>query len=505
VRLVIDGVLADMNDPRRSMTLPAPYAEADDAALVEGCVSGDEDAWRVLSERHGRLVDVVVVRVLDARVQGIVHGDEEVARRVFAELAREQAAPLRLWSGESRLRTYVAVVARHVATTFSQETTPTANLVASLPTPQSITLDEVAAVEPARAVTQALTRLSPNVIALVHLRLRGLDAESIAATLGVSRPGVEQSLERIAARLGEASGETVAGSADAWRLLLDVAPIAERVALAVRTEDDEAFRGVRSRAEATWRAVRQNSVFHVPVPRGPLCLDDRTVAGFVDGTLRGSARARIEGHVTTCERCIDEVALLAADLRALEPLRDAEKTPRDIALAAACLATTRFRAAEQLAERAAESAPLVARDLGRLAQLGRALEGGRAERASPSVSQLIATGLPSDEEAPLVALEALVAGEPETAARAIDDHTARTVLGARLRLLALAAATDPAAARSCAESAHGRPHADPGLAEDAAYVLALPEARLLPRELVVARLRDLLPEAVRFVLAQTRS
>jgi hypothetical protein len=36
-------------------------------------------------------------------------------------------------------------------------------------------------------------------------------------------------------------------------------------------------------------------------------------------------------------------------------------------------------------------------------------------------------------------------------------------------------------------------------------VLALPEARLLPRELVVARLRDLLPEAVRFVLAQTRS
>ncbi len=209
--------------------------------------------------------------------------------------------------------------------------------------------------------------------------------------------------------------------------------------------------------------------------------------------------------MTTCERCIDEVALLAADLRALEPLRDAEKSPRDIALAAACLATTRFRAAEQLAERAAESATLVARDLGRLAQLGRALEGGRAERASPSVSQLIATGLPSDEEAPLVALEALVAGDPDAAARAIDDHTARTVLGARLRLLALAAATDPAAARTCAESAHGRPHADPGLAEDAAYVLALPAARLLPRELVVARLRDLLPEAVRFVLAQARN
>lgn len=487
------------------MTLPAPYAEADDAALVEACVAGDEDGWRVLAERHGRLVDVVVVRVLDARIQANIHGDDEVTRRVFAELARDQAAPLRLWSGESRLRSYLAIVARHVAGAFSQETTPTANLVASMPTPLALSLDEAAVAAPVKAVTSALARLSPNVVALVHLRLRGLDAEAIAATLGVSRPGVEQSLERIAVRLGEVHGEAVAGAIDAWRLLLDVAPIAERVALAVRTEDDNEFRRVRSLAEATWRGVRETIGFRVPVPRGPLCLDDRTVAGFVDGTLRGSGRARVEGHVTTCERCIDEVATLAADLRALEALRDAEWAPRDVALAAACLATTRFRAAEQLADRAGESAPIIARDLGRLAQLGRALEGGRAERASPSVSRLIVTGLPSDEEAPLMALEALVAGEAEAAARAIDDHIARTLLGARLRLLALAASPDPTATRAYAESLLSRPHRDPGLAEDTAYVLALPLGRMLPRELVVARLRDLLPEAVRFVLTQSRT
>ena len=50
------------------MSMPAPYAEADDKGLVEGCVAGDEDAWRVLSERHGRLVDVVIARVIDERI-----------------------------------------------------------------------------------------------------------------------------------------------------------------------------------------------------------------------------------------------------------------------------------------------------------------------------------------------------------------------------------------------------------------------------------------------------
>ena len=487
------------------MTLPAPYAEADDVVLVDGCVAGDEDARRVLVERHGRLVEVVVVRVLDARIQANIHGDEEVAQRVFRELARDQAAPLRLWSNESRLRSYLAVVARHVATAFSQETTPTVHLVAEQRIPLVITREERAAEEPAKALVQALARLSPNVVALVHLRLRGLDVEAIAATLGVSRPGVEQSLERIAARLSEVGGDPLDGSVEAWRNLLDVAPIAERVALAIRTEDDEVFRGVRAHAEAIWRGVRQNAMYRAPVARGALCLDARTVAGFVDGTLRGSGRARVEGHVTTCERCIDEVAVLAADLRALDVLRDAEWAPRDIALSAACIATASFRAAEQLAERAVEVAPRTARDLIRLAQLGSALVGGRAERTSPSVSQIIPTRLPSDEEAPLIALELLVAGEPETAAHAIDDHTARSVLGARLRLLALAASTDPVAARRAAESALGRPHTDPGLADDAAYVLALPAGRMLPRELSVARLRDMLPEAVRFVLTASRA
>lgn len=486
------------------MTLPPPYAEADDAALAEACVTGDEDAWRVLAERHGRLVDVVVVRVLDARIQANLIGIEDVSQRVFAELARDHAGPLRRWSGESRLRSYLAVIARQLATAFSHETTPTANLLSALPAPSALSLDEATVADTAKAVTQTLARLSPNVVALVRLRLQGLDAEAVGATLGISKQTVEQSLERVAVRLGMVCGDTAAGSAEAWRLLLDVASVAERATLAVLTEDDADFRRVRALAEAIWRGVRARSAFSVPVPRGPLCLDARGVAGFVDGTLRGAARARIEGHVTTCERCIDEVALLAADLRALEPLRDADWAPREVALAAACLSTGRYRAAEQLAQRAADASPQAARDLTRLAQLGQSLERGRAERASPSVSQLIPTGMPSDEEAPLMALEALVSGDSEAAARAIDDHAARTVLGARLRLLALAASPDPSAASRYAKSVQERPHQDPSLAEDAAYVLALPAGRMLPRELLVTRLRDLLPEAVRLVLAQAR-
>ena len=135
------------------MTLPPPYAEADDAALAEACVTGDEDAWRVLAERHGRLVDVVVVRVLDARIQANLIGIEDVSQRVFAELARDHAGPLRRWSGESRLRSYLAVIARQLATAFSHETTPTANLLSALPAPSALPLDDATVAETAKAVT----------------------------------------------------------------------------------------------------------------------------------------------------------------------------------------------------------------------------------------------------------------------------------------------------------------------------------------------------------------
>lgn len=483
------------------MSLPAPYAEADDKALTEGCVSGDEDAWKVLAERHGRLIDVAIARVIDERRQGALADVPPVHARVMDALRKEQAAGLRHWAGASRLRSYLALIARRVALAHTQDDTPPATLMASLPTPDSIHLEDIALSEPLRDVSAVLDRLAPNVVALVRLRVRGLDRDAIAQTLGVGAQNVTASLERIAQRLGETHVRDTEAGVAVWRVLLDVAGTEEHVRVAIRTEDDTSFAKLRSVAEGVWRVLREKWAAPMPQPRGPVCLDDGTTAGFVDGTLRGPARARVEGHVVTCARCIDEVATLARDLVAVDVLREAEQLPHVVALAAACIATTRFRAGEDLAHTALAESPEAARDLVRLAQLGRALEGGGGERRAPSVSG-VASRLPTDDEAPLMAFEALVAGEPGTAASAIDDEIARRPLGARLRLLAAAAGHDLARARALATAIRSKPHGEPGLGGDADAVLALPEGRKMPREILNDRLRDALPEAVRLAIGR---
>jgi hypothetical protein len=106
--------------------------------------------------------------------------------------------------------------------------------------------------------------------------------------------------------------------------------------------------------------------------------------------------------------------------------------------------------------------------------------------------------MPDDDEAPLIAFEALVHSDPHAAWSAIDDHMAKQTLGARLRLLAAASGQDLELARSLAS----KPTVDPGHAVDGRAVLALPKGRPLPREMLVERLRALLPEAVRFVLTR---
>ena len=476
------------------MPLPAPYEEADDSAIVDGCTAGDDYAWQALAHRHGRLIDTIVVRALDERPGAQVVDAPLVAKAVIEHLQRHQSASLVHWGGACELRTYLADVARRVATSDGADKTPVASLIAGLPTPAELFLDDIATAKPAQDVTDTLDKLPPNVMALVRLRLRGLNRAQIAATLGLPPPVALAHLERIAHRIGEIQEGDSAWTTLAWHLLLDVSPPVDRVRAAIRTEDDAAFRGIRSKAESTWRAVRER-VLPVPEARGANCLDDRTVAAFVDGSVRGAARARAEGHLATCTRCIDHVATLATDLRVVEPLRSTLHLEREVAVAAALVATARFRAAEAIGQLAAQRGLKGAHEIVRIALLGKALMGGPGkEQFTPS--RVIETRMPSDEEAPLVALEALVAGDAHAAATAIDDHTAKHRLGARLRLLAAAAGDDIDAAHDLALAIRARPHVDADIATDAEMVLALPTDRALPREILVERLRDALPESI---------
>ncbi len=473
------------------MPLARPYASADDATVVDGCRRGDEDAWAALRSRLGALVHATVLRATDGP-----RASELDVEATLELVWDELRGPLRSWNGESQLRSFIALSARHLALTHGEASTSPSVLIAAAPTPSGLFLDDLLAVEPAARVEEAIEKLPPNIGALIRLRLRGLSRDDVAATLGMSPATVRANLERVAKRLADLDE---ADTEATWRALLDAAEIEERVGRALRTEDDPDYRSLRALVEKTRRAVSAPALGR-PWPRTEGCLDDATTAAFVDGTLRGPSRARAEGHVATCPRCVDEAAALVGDLRVQPTLRDAGELDTAIAVTAACIATGHFAAAERMATRAMErGGSRVTGELRRIAQACRLLDGAppRAEQTS----QVVATHATVDD-GPLIALESLVLSDAPAAWRAIDDDTAKQTLGARLRLLAAAAGWDLDAARALAEAALAQPSLDPGHACDARAVAALPRARALPREVLIERLRSLVPAAVRSLLAR---
>jgi len=483
-----------------SKSLPEPYSKADDDAVVRGCIDGDGDAWAALRSRYQYDVETIVIRVLDERRVGELDLREvpSIADHCFRALKRNDAGPLRLWNG-GRLRPYLATIIRQEAEEHAMEDTPLQPLVAHPPTPAPMDLDRRALSEPALRVREAIAKLAPRATAMLRLRLRGLRRGEIAATLGQPVTALQEDLGLLAERLAGAQGE---GAEPAWRILLDCATTEERVETALRTEDDEDFREIREVAGASWRHVREDALV-ARLPRTPGPLQDATgVASFVDGSWRGAERTRAEGHLATCGRCVDTVAMLILDLRALD-IRRAAHGGRCSQIAASCIATGRFVAGRVLAQAAeTQEQTEVAKLLVRMANVGSSLEEGTRERDSQGSRVFSMAALPTDVEAPVVAFEALVAGDPIAAERAIDDHVAKQTVGQRLRLLALAVDPDRTDAHAAATKVMASASPDPGLRGDAETILALPKNRGLPQECLAERLRDALPDGVRFLVSR---
>lgn len=478
------------------MGLPEPYAEADERTLVDGCVSGDADAWRVLEDRYAAVFLSVAVRVVDERREGTLEEVPACLDHLSIHLRHEQAQALRGWRDDASLRCYLTSVARSAMASYLQDVTPPATSLNALPTPVAIFVETAASMESAK-VTGALERFTPHISAMARLRLRGLDHATIGVNIGMPPSAVRSTLERVAERLAEEGGSSE--SVSAWRVLLDAAPMSERVTVAIRAEDDDAFREVRDSTYQIWRFVKDR-VLRALQPRTPQCFDDRIASALVDGTLKGAERTRAEGHVASCPRCADMIAQLTLDMRTIETLRELGPLGAKLAVAAACAANGRYRAAELLAEQAALENHSRARDVARLARVGHGLYGTPFETRFVETSQIVATKIPTDQEAPLVALETLVAEDLSAAARAIDDQLAKGALGMRLRLLTAARGQDLDLAHAMAKDLEARSHSDPGVIADAEAVRALPPNRVLPREILVERLRDVLPGAVRFML-----
>jgi hypothetical protein len=470
-----------------------PRPDADDQALVEALRAKDKDAWERFLSRFGRALRTVVVRVVDERRGGTL-GEVPQCIQVAGKFLQDGLFDR--YRGAATLRCFMAAAVRSEITSYLQDVTPPASLIASLPTPTSLFLDEVLAEEPAKRAGSVVDKMPPNMGGLLRLRLRGLDRADIGSTLGLTDETVRGHLEHLAERLGELDEEEPGYAEVAWRMLLDAAPIDERVATADRTLRDARFARVRSVVESTFRALRERELLRLH-PRANECLEDETMASFVDGTAKGPDRTRVEGHIATCPRCIDAVAILTMDMRTIDALRDVAEWNAELAVAAACVTTTRFRAAALLAELAKGDEARV-RAITRLARIGLSLSGGsRAVAVEPS--RIINTAIPSDADAPLVALEALVNDDTHSAFRAIDDALAHGPLGARLRLLALAAEDDVTEARKLAEEIMSRSQTDPGLVADAQATLAIPKGDSLPREILIERVRDTIPAAVRYL------
>lgn len=489
-----------------------------DEALVTASLEGDAEALASLVERHGLLAELVAVRELDETPRDPdrwLTGVLEQRRTLLADFS-VKASTLKAFLG--------VVVRRAVRSEARAEARPEQTgrerrraLVAPLPVPpplQAKPLQQITAAPTtatlAQACRDALMRQPPNVISVTRLGLHGLSRSHIAALLGSSEAQAVSTLERVAARLGAVAVEQIGpgeqiGELDdatlAFRVLLDASPPSERVRFARRTESERALGKYRAAIDGAFRLLRTDLLR--PAPRGPHCLDPAAIAGYVDGTMRGAVRARAEAHVSGCTSCIDEIAALSCDRRSLPLVREAQSADRSAQLAAMALGVALFDPGTLLADTVAsrrenKSARLCA-DLARLGRACRVLEGSTAH--DRETSGLVQRDVPSDDEAPLVAFEALALGDSGTAFRAIDEAHTPAPVAARVRVLAAAAGGDAPQGHAWARAVKDGYDVDPGAVEDAECVLALGDGEALPREIVTERLRALVPDLVRVVLA----
>ncbi|MEM9366531.1 MAG: sigma-70 family RNA polymerase sigma factor [Planctomycetota bacterium] len=91
-------------------------ASDSDWALARGLIAKRPEAWRLLTQTHGRLIRS---RVADAAsLYERAHDTaaiDDVTAEVFATLLARDAAALRAFQGRSRLGTYLAVIATRVS------------------------------------------------------------------------------------------------------------------------------------------------------------------------------------------------------------------------------------------------------------------------------------------------------------------------------------------------------------------------------------------------------
>lgn len=123
--------------------------EASDAALVAGCLAGDQQAWNGLVDRYSRYVHAIVSRGFDLQGAEAEDAFQDAFARVFERLGslRDPEA-LRPWIAQTTRRCCIDRIRARRPETLVSEPEDTAGE------------DVIAELDDALAVRQALTRLS---------------------------------------------------------------------------------------------------------------------------------------------------------------------------------------------------------------------------------------------------------------------------------------------------------------------------------------------------------
>jgi RNA polymerase sigma-70 factor, ECF subfamily len=178
-----------------------------DRALLQGCLSGDDDAWRAFVDRFVGLVTHVVNHAADCRALRLTSADrEDCIADVFVALLDNDYAVLRRFQGRSSLATYLTVIARRVVTRRLMARSlalggDAANGVAdhSAPVEQRVeSRDEV------QQMLGGLTEPEAAVVRLYHLE--GKSYHEISRVVGVPENTIGPMLTRARTRLRQRAG-----------------------------------------------------------------------------------------------------------------------------------------------------------------------------------------------------------------------------------------------------------------------------------------------------------
>ncbi len=180
-------------------------SKSEEQALLAGCVNGEPGRWEQFVEQYGRLVGKTAA-TLHWKCGGRGPEIEDLVAHVYEKLLEDDCRRLRAWRGQARFSTYLVQVARNLCIDQLKKTR------------LEVSLDSLGEVgEPAfeqegpelaewqearaKALREAIQRLTPKRAMIMQLRLKGIPLREIAAIMQVPEGTVFVESSRAMTRL----------------------------------------------------------------------------------------------------------------------------------------------------------------------------------------------------------------------------------------------------------------------------------------------------------------